>query len=179
MASAGITCATSNSSFSYVSLSKTDHQLEIWWKDLNDTAANRAAYSTKHPLGTWNKVQNPAPITIRPNSSISHISIETSDFIFFRDPSGSIKALQPQLSAENTTLGSFFEITSAVAQPASRLATGTMFQGNSSTKPNLTASEYQQNLGFHVFLQEDGSNITEYARNYNGGQWLSDVIPGL
>lgn len=125
-------------------------------------------------------VQNPAPITIRPNSSISRIRIsETGGFIFFQDPSGKIKALQPQLSAENSTWGSLLDIGSAVAQPASHLATGTMFQGNFSTVPNLTATEYQANLGFHVFFQADGSNITEYMRNYNGGQWTSDVIPGL
>ncbi|MCJ1423915.1 hypothetical protein MMC29_001800 [Sticta canariensis] len=180
MASAGIACSTSNSSFSYVFLSNTNHQLELWWKDSNDTAANRAANTPKHPLGTWNKVQNPAPITIRPNSSISRIRIsEMSNFVFFQDPSGNVKALQPQLSAENSTWGSLIDIGSAVAQPWSHLASGTMFQGNFSNVPNLTLAEYQAYLGFHVFLQVDGNNITEYVRNYHQGQWTSDVIPGL
>lgn len=65
-----------------------------------------------------------------------------------------------------------------MAGPGSHLATGTVFQGNFSTVPNLTVTEYKANLGFHVFLQEDG-NITEYVRNYNQGQWLYDVLPGL
>lgn len=55
VASAGLACSTSLSSFSYVFLSNTDHQLEIWWKDSNDTAENRGANTTKHPLGTWTK----------------------------------------------------------------------------------------------------------------------------
>lgn len=59
MASAGIACSTSNSSFSYLYLSNTDHQLELWWKDSNVTAANRASNSTKHPLGTWTKGKTP------------------------------------------------------------------------------------------------------------------------
>lgn len=66
-----------------------------------------------------------------------------------------------------------------MADPGSHLATGTMFQGNFSTVPNLTTTEYQANLGFHVFLQADGSNITEYIRSYKRGQWTSDVLPGL
>lgn len=102
-----------------------------------------------------------------------------SNYIFFQDPSGAVKALQPQLNAENSTWGSLLDVGAAVAQPASHLASGTIFQGNFTTVPNLTLAEYQANLGFHVFLQEDGNNITEYVRNYNQGQWLSDVIPGL
>ena len=204
LASAGIACSASNASFSYVFLSNNNDQLELWWKDSNDTAANSAANSTTHPLGTWTKgktpillilsfdvlsvqrcliilsVQNPAPVTIRPNSSISRIRTgDTTDLIFFIDPSGAVKALQPELSAEDSSWGSLLDIGSAVAGPQSHLATGTMFQGNFSTVPNLTTTEYLANLGFHVFLQEDASNITEYVRSYNQGQWMSDVLPGL
>ncbi|MCJ1265925.1 hypothetical protein MMC22_005807 [Lobaria immixta] len=204
LASAGIACSASNASFSYVFLSNNKDQLELWWKDSNDTAANSAANSTTHPLGTWTKgktpillilsfdvlsvqrclivlsVQNPAPVTIRPNSSISRIRTgDTTDLIFFIDPSGAVKALQPELSAEDSSWGSLLDIGSAVAGPQSHLATGTMFQGNFSTVPNLTTTEYRANLGFHVFLQEDASNITEYVRSYNQGQWMSGVLPGL
>lgn len=55
MASAGIACSASSTSFSYVFLSNTDDELELWWKDSNDTAVNSAARSTTHPLGTWSK----------------------------------------------------------------------------------------------------------------------------
>lgn len=64
LASAGIACSTSNSSFSYVFLSNTKHQLELWWKDSNDTAANRAANTPTHPLGTWNKGKTPSLPTL-------------------------------------------------------------------------------------------------------------------
>lgn len=125
-------------------------------------------------------VQTPAPATIRPNSSISRIRTgDTTNFIFFQDPSGIVKALQPDLSAENSTWGSLLDIGSAVAGPGSKLATATVFQGNFTTVPNLTTTEYIANLGFHVFLQADGSNITEYIRSYKQGQWVSDVLPGL
>lgn len=52
---AGIACSASNTSLSYVFLSNTDNELEIWWKDSNDTVANSAANTTNHPLGVWSK----------------------------------------------------------------------------------------------------------------------------
>lgn len=117
---------------------------------------------------------------MRPNSSISHIRIsDTDNLIFFQDPSGAIKALQPQLNAENSTWGSLLDIGSAVAGPGSRLATLTFFHGNFTAKRNMGTTEYNANLDFRLYFQADGSNITEYIRNYNGGQWTSDVLPGL
>lgn len=68
MASAGIACSASNASFSYVFLSNTDNQLELWWKDANDTAANSAANSTNHPLGTWTKGKTPTLLIISSDS---------------------------------------------------------------------------------------------------------------
>lgn len=59
------------------------------------------------------------------------------------------------------------------------MATGTLFQGNFTTVPNLTTTEYLANLGFHVFLQADESNVTEYIRSYKQGQWTSDVLTSL
>lgn len=59
VANAGIACSASNASFSYVFLSNTNNQLEIWWKDSNGTAANSAANTTSHPLGIWTKGETP------------------------------------------------------------------------------------------------------------------------
>ena len=33
--------------------SSKDHKLQLWWKDSNDTKANRAANTSTHPLGVW------------------------------------------------------------------------------------------------------------------------------
>ena len=125
-------------------------------------------------------VSDPAPVTIHPNSSISRIrTSDTDDLIFFQDPSYAIKALQPVLSAENSSWGSILNIGSAVAGPGSQMATGTLFQGDFSTLPNITDTEYKLSLGFHLFFQTSGNDITEFIRPYAGGQWTSDSLPGL
>lgn len=49
----GIACSFSNTSFSYMFSSSKDNKLQLWWKDYNDTAANRAANTDTHPLGVW------------------------------------------------------------------------------------------------------------------------------
>ena len=125
-------------------------------------------------------VADPAPIAIHPNSSISRIRTgESTNLIFYQDPSHNVKALQPVLNAENSTWGSPLNVGLAVAGPGTHMATATFFQGNYSTLPNLTQSEINLNLGFHVFLQTNGSDITEYIRSFDGGQWTSDALPAL
>lgn len=125
-------------------------------------------------------VSDPAPVTIYPNSSIGRIRTgDTTDLIFFQDPSHAVKALQPVLNAEKSTWGSLLHVGSAIAGPGTHMATATFFQGNYSTLPNLTQSEINLNLGFHVFLQTNGSDITEYIRNHDGGQWTYDTLPSL
>lgn len=129
---------------------------------------------------TFLSVPDPAPIAIYPNSSISRIrTSDSNNLIFFQDPSYTVKALQPILNAENSTWGSLLDVGSAVAGPGTHMATATLFQGNYSTLPNLTQSEIALNLGFHVFLQTNGSDITEYIRGFEGGQWTSDALSAL
>ena len=194
---AGIACSASDSSLSYVFLANTQDKLELWWKDGSHTAAN----CTKHPVGTWNKgikpvvrlrrlglpllifyllVPSSAPPSIHPNTSISRIRISnTGNLLFFQDPSYAVKALQPNVAAENSTWGSLLDIGSAVAAPASQMATNTLFQGNFSNQPNMSLTEIQAESGFHLFLQERGNDIVEYVRGYIGGQWTSESLPNL
>ena len=129
---------------------------------------------------TNSPVPDPAPVKILPNSSIARIRIgDSNNLIFFQDPSYHLKALQPVVSAENSSWGSILDVGSAITGPGSQMAATTMFQGNFTRLHNLTESENKFNLGFHVLFQTNGSDITEYVRSYTGGQWLSDVIPNL
>lgn len=198
---AELACSASNTSISYMFSSSMDNKLELWWKDSNTTVANSAANTTAHPLGVWTKgierclfflpveftdpthlhsVLNPSPITLHPNSSISRIrTSDTENLVFFLTPSLAISALQPSLAAENSTWGSPLDVTSAVAGMGSRMATGTMFEGNYTLMPNMTDQEKKWNLGFHVFFQEGDGGIREFVREYEGGQWTSGEVLGL
>lgn len=194
----GIACSASNTSFSYMFASSKENTLELWWKDSNDTAANRAANTSTHPLGVWTKgisfrsiggnpltslifysVLNPAPITLYPNSSISRIRIsDTNNLIFFLTPSNTISALQPSLAAENSTWGSPLEVgPGAYPGMGSQLSTGTIFQGNYSVRSNMTDRELRANLAFQVFFQEgERGGLKQFMRRYEGGQWTSTNV---
>lgn len=50
---AGISCSGSNTSMSYMFSSSKDNKLQFWWKDSNNTEANRAVNTSTHPLGVW------------------------------------------------------------------------------------------------------------------------------
>lgn len=125
-------------------------------------------------------VSNPAPIAIYPNSSISRIRIsDTDDLIFYLTPSLTISALQPSLSAENSTWGSPLEVgPGAFPGVGSQLSTGTMFQGNYSLQPNMTDRERHANQAFQVFFQDgESGGVKQFMRRYEGGQWTStDVL---
>ncbi|KAI9876342.1 MAG: hypothetical protein M1830_006739 [Pleopsidium flavum] len=152
----GLSCAGAGSGTSYLYLLDSHNQLELWWKDFNTAAVN----STNHPLGVW--TQGPTAATsVRTNSPLSY-----DNFVYFQDPSNNIIGIQPDPSAESSSFKASFQVGGgATGVPNTRIAS-TTFYPTADTPSEL-----------HVFFQTNGSDITEYLRGQNGGQWSSNTVP--
>ncbi|KAI9714594.1 MAG: hypothetical protein M1812_006399 [Candelaria pacifica] len=149
----GLICAGVGSGTSYLYLQNTDDDLELWWKDFNVTGAQTPG----HPSGMWNK--GPAASTaIRPHSPISY-----SNYVYFQDQKNVVIGIAPVPKAESSTWGSSFKVDTAT--PETQIASTTFFPNN----------EHGSEL--HVFFQTNGSDITEYIRPRDGGQFSSNAVP--
>ncbi|KAI9705860.1 MAG: hypothetical protein M1836_005266 [Candelina mexicana] len=149
----GLICAGVNSGTSYLYLQNSDDELELWWKDFNTTGPQTPG----HPSGIWNKGPT-ASTAIRPHSPISY-----SNYVYFQDQKNAIIGLQPVPKAESSTWGSSFKVDTAT--PETQIASTTFFPNN------------QHGSELHVFFQTNGSDITEYIRPRDEGQFSSNAVP--
>ncbi|MCJ1285807.1 hypothetical protein MMC26_005148 [Xylographa opegraphella] len=136
-------------------LQNSAHSLEVWWKDFNTEQTN----TSTHPLGIWNR--GPAVAAeVRTNSSMAF-----SNNLYFQDSSNNVLGVAPSGTAEDLSWGPTFEVAAGTAMSGTSIACQTFFPSN--TGPS----------GIHVYFQTNGTDIVEYIRNQEGGQWAFDYIP--
>ncbi|MCJ1405830.1 hypothetical protein MMC11_009060 [Xylographa trunciseda] len=136
-------------------LQNSANALEVWWKDFNTEQTN----TSTHPVGIWNR--GPAAVVqVRTNSSMAF-----SNNLYFQESSNQILGIAPNGSAENLSWGPAFVVTAQSAMLGTSIACQTFFP--STTGPS----------GIHVYFQTNGTDIIEYIRGQEGGQWAFDDIP--
>ncbi|MCJ1394598.1 hypothetical protein MMC18_007478 [Xylographa bjoerkii] len=129
--------------------------LEVWWKDFNTEQTN----TSTHPLGIWNR--GPAAVDeVRTNSSMAF-----SNNLYFQDSNNQILGIALNGTAEDLSCGPAFVVTAESVMLGTSITCQTFFP--STTGPS----------GIHVYFQTNGTDIVEYIRGQEGGQWAFDYIP--
>ncbi|KAL8740138.1 MAG: hypothetical protein Q9190_007127 [Brigantiaea leucoxantha] len=128
----------------------------LWWKEFNTDGSNSSA----HPLGIWVQDETNKSTPVSPSSSLG-----MSNHIFFQSPTEAINGLQVNPNAEKTEFGDVFPVGSSPGIPGTSLAVTTFFPTDVATSQ------------LHVFFQTNGSDVMEFIRGRDGGQWSSNVLP--
>jgi len=170
---AGVGCYSwGPSSDTYVFFINLQNEVNILWKDLNTTTASNST----HPINTWTKSKSstthlfknrlqdqsgPVTIPVFQNSSMGY-----TNYLYAQNPDLSISGFNVSWAAENTSIptDSTFVINGNKGLPGTHLSVTAL--PNSSGGNSLLA-----------FYQTNGSDVTEFVRDLNVGQWTSYSVP--
>lgn len=154
---AGIGCYSwGPGTVTYLMLSDLSDTVNIWWKDLNATAIGTSDY----PVGSWTNSSAAIPNTFQ-NTSLGY-----TEFLYTQDSQLNLVGYNVSWDAESTA---FILDDNFVIQDDVALA------GTHMTVTAVPADSGGQNL--LVFNQVTGSNISEYIRDLEGGQWTTYMLP--
>ena len=156
-AHAGIGCYSwGPGTVTYLMASDLSDTVNIWWKDLNKTAAGNSS----HPVGVWTNSSVAIP------DSFQNTSLGYTDFLYAQDSARNVVGFNVSWNAENT----FF-----VPNDNFEIGDDLGIAGTHMTVTAVPVESGGQTL--LVFNQVDGDTITEYTRDLYGGQWTSATLP--
>jgi hypothetical protein len=141
-------------SVSYVMMVNFDNAVQVYWKDLNTSIASTDA----HPVNKWVNTTVTIPNVI-PNTSLGY-----TNYFYAQNNDGTIGGHNISFAAENTKLASD---SFTIPQPG---LPGTHF--SVTAIPNGSGGS-----SLLVFNQDNGSDITENARDLTNGQWTYASLP--
>lgn len=154
---AGVACYSwaEDSSTTYAMFVNQENTVEVWWRDtnLNHTETD------DHPLNEWTN----ASIAI--NNANSATSLGFTNYFYWQDgETNMIHGHNISFAAENTSfVGEPFTVDDVAGISGTHLSVSALpGAGGGNT---LT-----------VFFQTEGSDITEYTRDWIAGQWTSTDI---
>ncbi|KAI9808912.1 MAG: hypothetical protein M1827_007137 [Pycnora praestabilis] len=156
-AHAGVGCYSwGPGSVSYVFMVNFQNSVEIWWKDLNTTLQS----TTTHPINTWTN----SSVTI-PNVS-QNTSVGYTNFLYAQREDLSISGFNVSWNAENTSI------------PPSQTLTVNGEKGLAGTHLSVTALPNDSGgNSLLVFYQTNGTDLKEFVRDLDQGQWTESSIP--
>jgi hypothetical protein len=140
----------------YVMFVNQANTVEFWWKDTNSSIAA----SITHPINNWTNTSI-AINGVNPSTSLGYTNY------FYAQMAGTnmIQGYNVSWAAENTSLvGLPFTVQGDPGIPGTHMGVSAL----------PTQSGGNQIV---VFYQTNGSDITEYIRDLEGGQWTSVDIP--
>lgn len=132
------------------------NSINVYWKDLN-TALNG---TENHPINVWT------------NSSISianayqNTSLGYTNYFYHQNQQGIMTGQNISWAAENTTI----KQSDTFTIPGDNALAGTHF--SVTAIPNNSGGN-----SLLVFNQVNGSDIVEWTRDLNAGQWFSNALP--
>lgn len=153
---AGVGCYSwGPGSNTYVFFTNLDSQLNILWKDLNTSLAS----TPSHPINQWTKAN--VTIPVYGNSSVGF-----TNYLYVQHPDLSIGGYNLTWAAENTTIESSqdFIINGAKGLPGTHLSVTAL--------PNPSGGN-----SLLVFYQTNGTDISEFVRDLDVGQWTYSQVP--
>lgn len=155
---AGVGCYSwaDDSSTTYAMFVNTDNTVEVWWRDTNLNHTN----STEHPLNVWTNT------SIAIHDANPATSLGFTNYFYWQDGATNlIKGYNISFAAENTSfVGDIFTVDDTAGIAGTHLSVSAL--PNTGGGNTLT-----------VFFQIEGSDITEYTRDWIAGQWTSTDIP--
>ncbi|KAL6714175.1 hypothetical protein ACLMJK_008669 [Lecanora helva] len=156
---AGVGCYSwGPGSDTYVFFTDLNNNINILWKDLNTTLQN----TTTHPINIWTKT--PVTIPVFQNTSIGY-----TNYLYIQSPDLSISGYNVTWAAENTSVAATdpdqsFTINGDKGLPGTHLSVTAL--------PNKSGGN-----SLLAFYQTNGSDVTEFVRDLDGGQWTSSSVP--
>jgi len=141
-------------SVSYVMMVNFDNAVQVYWKDLNSSIAS----TDTHPVNKWVNTTVTIP-NVMPNTSLGY-----TNYFYAQNADRTIGGHNISYAAENTKLTS-----ESFTIPQQGLP-GTHF--SVTAVPNGSGGD-----SLLVFNQQNGSDITENARDLSNGQWTYADLP--
>ena len=172
---AGVGCYSwGPGSDTYVFFTNLDNEIEILWKDLNTSSASTAS----HPINKWTKGKSPhlpspdisTPLKVNAaNVTIpvyQNSSVGFTNYLYAQNPDLSVSGFNVTWAAEKTNIGpnQSFNVTGEKGLPGTHLSVTAL--------PNASGGN-----SLLVFYQTNGSDITEFVRDLDAGQWTSSSVP--
>lgn len=159
-AHAGVGCYSwGPGTVTYVMMVNMQHTVEFWWKDTNTSLTGNAS----HPINQWTNASQIAIKNVNPSTSLGY----TNYFYAQMADTNMINGYNVSWAAENTTIldgdGDTFTVASDPGLPGTHLSV-TALPDQSGGNTIL------------VFYQTNGSDITEYTRDFLGGQWTGAAL---
>ncbi|GAB7355291.1 hypothetical protein MBLNU459_g5829t1 [Dothideomycetes sp. NU459] len=159
---AGVGCYSwePDSTVTYVMMVNLNDSVEFWWKDTNTSLPSNNA---KHPINVWTNTSISIP-GVHPSTSLGY----TNYFYAQMAGSDAVKGYNISWDAESTAIvtGDTFTVDGTSPTPG---LPGT----------HLSVSALPNDSGGNslvVFYQTEGSDITEFTRDLNQGQWFQDSL---
>lgn len=170
---AGVGCYSwGPGSDTYVFFVDMNDQVNILWKDLN-TTVNATA---KHPIDTWtdSKYSQVLPTSIELTCHLGNVTIPVyknssmgfTNYLYVQNPDLSISGFNVTWAAENTSIDASetFVVNGDKGLPGTHLSVTAL--------PNKSGGN-----SLLTFYQTNGSDITEFVRDLDAGQWTSSSVP--
>lgn len=170
---AGVGCYSwGPTSDTYVFFINLANEINILWKDLNTTTVSNST----HPINTWTISMFFLFSLIRRQltGSIGDVSIPVfanssmgyTNFLYAQNPDLSISGYNVSFAAENTTISNdeTFVINGAKGLAGTHLSVTSL--------PDASGGN-----SLLAFYQTNGTDVTEFVRDFDAGQWTSSNVP--
>ncbi|KAL2053207.1 hypothetical protein ABVK25_006532 [Lepraria finkii] len=153
---AGVGCYSwGPGSDTYVFFVNLQSEVNILWKDLNTTVSG----NDTHPINVW--TQSDVTIPVFQNSSMGY-----TNYLYTQNPDLSISGFNVSWAAENTSI------------PSSDTFTINGAKGLAGTHLSVTAlPDSSGGNSLLAFYQTNGTDIMEFVRDLEVGQWTSTSVP--
>lgn len=140
----------------YVMFVNLANTVEFWWRDTNTNVTG----NTTHPINVWTNATQIAIHNVHPASSLGY----TNYFYAQAAEDNMIHGYNISWAAENTTIlageGNQFTVMGEPGLPGTHLSVSAV-------------PSYSGGNELLVFYQTNGSDISEFTRDFYGGQWAS------
>ena len=172
---AGVGCYSwGPGSDTYVFFVDMNNEINILWKDLNTSlAANNS-----HPINQWTKGRSFLASVLRLLSPLKattanvtipvyeNSSVGYTNYLYVQRPDLSIGGLNVTWAAENTSIANDqdFVINGDKGLPGTHLSVTAL--------PDTSGGN-----SLLVFYQTNGTDVTEFVRDLDAGQWTSSQVP--
>ncbi|CAD6573250.1 MAG: hypothetical protein ASARMPREDX12_005920 [Alectoria sarmentosa] len=155
---AGVGCYSwGPGSDTYVFFINLHNEVNILWKELNTTLTGNST----HPVNVWTNSNISIPVV--QNSSMGY-----TNYLYVQNPDLSISGFNVTFAAENTTIPSDPDDTFVINGA----------KGLSGTHLSVTSlPDSSGGNSLLAFYQTNGTDITEFVRDLDAGQWTSSSVP--
>lgn len=154
----GVECTVRNLSITNVWLENSNGSLQHMWYEFNNSTE-----TPTHPVAQWVPGQSYGPI--KPNSAISAIISNVTNFVHFQAPDFSILELEFDGFAENMTAGTPMTVGTEVGIPGTRIGSVVLDTG------------VVEGQDIHVLFQTNSSDMVDFVRTLDGNSWAEDFVP--